>query len=97
MPQQTINATPSLVLGANPGRMSLTIKNKSAGGQIVYFSLANEKGLTVGTADYVLEVNEEKNFNHEQDGEDMRNPLAAIASAAGGIIYVTDTSVRRSG
>jgi hypothetical protein len=96
MPQQTINATPSLVMGNNPGRLSLTIKNKSAGGQVIYFWLSDEKGLTITDADYVLEVNEEKNFTHEQDGQDMRNPIAAISSAAGGIIYATDTSVRRS-
>lgn len=97
MPQQTIDTTPSLVLPQNPGRRSLTIKNKSVGGQIIYFWLSDEKGMTVGDADYTLDVNEEKNFTNNQDGEDMRNPVAAVASAAGGVIYVTDTSVRRSG
>jgi hypothetical protein len=95
MPQQTINATSSPVLARNPGRLSLTLKNKSAGGQVIYFSLTDEKGLTIADADYVLEVNEEKNFTYELDGEDMRNPVAAVASAAGGVLYATDTSTRR--
>jgi hypothetical protein len=96
MPQITVNDTPQLVLSRNPGRLSLTIKNKSAGGQVIYFGLADEKGLTIATADYVLEVNEEKNFTYNSDGEDIRNPMACIASAAGGTIYITDTSIRRS-
>jgi hypothetical protein len=96
MPSQTIGATPSDVLGRNPGRLSLTLKNKSTGGQILYGSLTDSKGLQITTADYVLEVNEEKNFTFDQDGDDMRNPVAFIASAAGATLYFTETTIRRS-
>jgi len=96
MPSQTIGATASDVLGRNPGRLSLTLKNKSTGGQVLYGSLTDAKGLQIATADYVLEVNEEKNFTFESDGEDMRNPVAFIASAAGATLYVAETTTRRS-
>jgi len=96
MPSLTIAATPTDVLGRNPGRLSLTLKNKSTGGQILYGCLSDSKGLQIATADYVLEVNEEKNFNFEQDGEDMRNPVSFIGSAAGGTLYVAETTTRRT-
>lgn len=91
----TIGTAPSKVSGRNPGRLSLTMRNESTGGQKIYFALRDEKGLTVNEADYVLGVNEEKNFTWDFDGDDMRNPVSAIASAAGASLYAAETSVRR--
>jgi hypothetical protein len=39
-------------------------------------------------------VNEEKNLSFDSDGDDMRNPVAAIASAAGGSLYAAETTTR---
>jgi hypothetical protein len=94
MPISTIDTTPSKVVNRNPGRLSLTLRNESTGGQIIYFWLNDSKGLTVAQADYVLGVNEEKNLSFDSDGDDMRNPVAAIASAAGGSLYAAETTTR---
>lgn len=95
MPTQVIGIAGVNVFSRNPGRLSLTMRNASTGGQIIYFALRDNKGLTIAEADYVLNVNEEKNFTWDTDGEDMRNPVAAISSAAGGALYAAETSVRR--
>jgi hypothetical protein len=95
MPSSTIDTTPSSVFLRNPGRLSLTLRNESGAGQKIYFWLNDAKGLTLAQADYVLVVGEEKNLTWDTDGEDMRNPIAAIADAAGAVLYATDTTIRR--
>lgn len=82
-------------MSRNPGRLSLTMRNNSLAGQIIYFALRDAKGLAIAEADYILNVNEEKNFIWELDGDDMRNPVSAIASAAGAVLYAAETTARR--
>lgn len=95
MGSTTIGTAAVAVFSRNPGRLSLTMRNESTGGQKIYFALTDVKGLTTATSDYVLAVGEEKNLTWDTDGEDMRNPVSAIASAAGAILYPAETSVRR--
>lgn len=95
MGSSTIGATASEVFSRNPGRLSLTMRNASTGGQVIYFSLRDAKGSSIANSDYVLSVNEEKNFTWDTDGEDMRNAVSAIASAAGAVLYAAETSIRR--
>ena len=80
------------VLNRNAGRKSVTLRNVSAGGQNIRFWLQDEKGLILINADYALMPNEEKTFMHYFDGNDMKNPIAAIADAAGGILLIGETS-----
>lgn len=95
MPSETIGVAAVKIFSRNPGRLSLTMRNESTGGQKLYFWLNDEKALTIAMADYVLGVGEEKNFIWELDGDDMRNPVACIASAAGGTLYKAETSIHR--
>lgn len=88
----TVGLTPVLILNRNSGRMSVTIRNVSTGGQNIRFWLQDEKGLTLGNADYALLPNEEKTFMNFFDGRDMKNPISAIADAAGGTLLVGETS-----
>ena len=92
---QTIGTTALPVYGRNSGRLSLTMRNESTGGQKLYFWLSDEKGLTATVADYVLGVGEEKNLTFDTDGDDIRNPIAAVASAAGATLYKAETSIHR--
>jgi hypothetical protein len=80
------------ILNRNAGRKSVTIRNVSTGGQNIRFWLQDEKGLTLTNADYALMPNEEKTFLQYFDGNDMKNPIAAIADAAGGSLLVGETS-----
>lgn len=80
------------VLPRNAGRKSVTIRNISTGGQTIYFVLQDSRGLSAASADYALTPNEEKTFLEFFDGQDMKNPIAAIASAVGGILLVGETN-----
>lgn len=92
MGQVAVGTTPVDMLPRNAGRKSVTIRNISTGGQVIYFSLQDSRGLAAASADYALTPNEEKTFLEFFDGQDMKNPIAAIASAAGGNILVGETN-----
>ncbi len=92
MGQVAVGTTAVNVLPRNVGRVSVTIRNISTGGQIIYFVLQDLRGLSIASADYALLPNEEKTFLEYFDGQDMKNPIAAIASAAGGVLLVGETN-----
>ena len=92
MGQVAVGVAAVQVLNRNAGRKSVTLRNVSAGGQNIRFWLQDEKGLILTNADYALLPNEEKTFLEYFDGKDMKNPIAAVADAAGGIILVGETS-----
>lgn len=88
----TVGVAGVLVVNRNAGRKSITLRNVSTGGQNIRFWLQDEKGLVLTNADYALMPNEEKTFLEYFDGHDMKNPIAAIADAAGGTLLVGETS-----
>lgn len=92
MGQVAVGLAAVQVVNRNAGRKSVTLRNVSVGGQNIRFWLQDEKGLTLGNSDYALMPNEEKTFMFYFDGQDMKNPIAAIADAAGGILLVGETS-----
>lgn len=92
MAQIVIGTAPVDIRPRNAGRKTITLRNISVAGQIIYFSLQNAQGLAANNADYALTVNEEKTFIEFFDGKDIKNPIAAIASAAGGLLLYGETN-----
>jgi hypothetical protein len=92
MPQLAIGTTPVNVLPRSSGRKTVTLRNVSTGGETIFFWLQDSRGLATTNADYALLVNEEKTFLEYFDGQDMKNPIAAIASGATGVILYGETS-----
>ncbi len=92
MAQIIIGVAPVDVRPRNAGRKTITMRNISAGGQIIYFWLQSAQGLVIGNADYALTPNEEKTFIEFFDGKDVKNAIAAIASAAAGTLLYGETN-----
>ena len=91
MAQIIIGVAPVDIRPRNAGRKTITLRNISTGGQIIYFWLQSAQGLAIANADYALAINEEKSFIEYFDGKDIKNPIAAIASAAGGLLLYGET------
>lgn len=94
MPSVVIGADSALVMNRNFGRMSMSVRNASVGGQIIYIDNVTPSGMTVENAGHPLAVGESLNFVLEFDGPDIRGPWSAIASAAGGVLYYKEYAQR---
>lgn len=87
MPSMVVGTAAVLVMNRNSGRKSMSVRNASAGGQVVYIDNVRPEGLTVGNAGHPLSVGESLNFLLEFDGPDIKDPWSGIASAAGAVLY----------
>lgn len=92
MPQVAVGTTPVNVVPRSAGRKTVTIRNVSTGGETIFFWLQDSRGLATTNADYALLVNEEKTFMEYFDGQDVKNPIAAVASGANGIVLYGETN-----
>lgn len=94
MPSVTIGTASALVMNRNSGRMSMSVRNTSAAGQIIYIDNVTPGGMTVENAGHPLSVGESLNFILEFDGPDIRGPWSAIASAGGATLYYKEYAER---
>lgn len=94
MPSVTIGAAPALVMNRNSRRMSMSVRNASLAGQVIYIDNVAPGGMTVENAGHPLSVGESLNFILEFDGPDIRGPWSAIASAAAGVLYYKEYAER---
>lgn len=97
MPSAVIGAASVLVMDRNSRRMSMSVRNASVGGQIIYIDNVTPGGMTIGNAGHPLAVGESLNFLIDFDGPDIRGPWSAIASAAGGVLYYKEYAQRNGG
>jgi len=74
--------------------MTISFRNNSASGQVVYFGKGLSEGIAIANAEYVLSVGESLNFILLFDGEDIKDDWWAIADAASALVYVGETSER---
>lgn len=92
----TIGTTPTDILGANIKRLNMSVNNQSPGTQIIYLENTRKSGLTADNSGYVLAPGQSLNFVHMFDGDDIRLPWSAVASAANAKLYVKEmTDYRR--
>ena len=95
MPSMTVGTAPVAVLNRNSMRMSMSVRNASVGGQVIYIDNVTPGGMTVENAGHPLSVGESLNFLLEFDGPDIKGPWSAIASAAGGTLYYKEYAERQ--
>ncbi len=95
MAQVSVGTAP--VVGANPSstRVGVTFFNNSTGGQSIHLSKNGASGLTITNSEYVLPQGTGLSFMFEFDGPDIRNEWGAVATAAGAVLVVGETSERR--
>jgi hypothetical protein len=92
MPQVIIGAAPGAIVGANAKRKTITIRNNSAAAQIVYVDTEAPAGLVAANCGYVLAAGEWLAFSTLLDGNDIKRPWSAIASAAGAVVVFKEMS-----
>jgi len=90
----TVGVAPVAVMNRNSMRMSMSVRNASAGGQIIYVDNVVPGGMTIENAGHPLSVGESLNFLVEFDGLDIKGPWSAIASAAGATLYYKEYAER---
>lgn len=95
MPSMTVGTAPVAVLNRNSMRMSMSVRNASVGGQVIYIDNVVPGGMTVANAGHPLSVGESLNFLLEFDGPDIKGPWSAIASAAGATLYFKEYAERQ--
>lgn len=95
MPSMTVGTAPVAVLNRNSMRMSMSVRNASVGGQVIYIDNVTEGGMTVENAGHPLSVGESLNFLLAFDGPDIKGPWSAVASAAGGTLYYKEYAERQ--
>lgn len=95
MPSMVVGTDPIEVLNRNSGRMSLSVRNASLAGQLVYIDNVIPGGMTIANAGHPLAVGESLNFLLLLDGADIRGPWSAVSDAAGAVLYYKEYSEHR--
>lgn len=90
----TVGTTPAQAAPRNAARKTISMTNRSTGGQVIYLAKGQPSGLAIANAEYVLAVGESLHFLLLFDGPDIQDEWGAIASAAGATLYIGETSER---
>ena len=92
MTLHTIGIAPVRLVGSNAGRRTLSLTNRSLAGQVIYISDTEPGGLVIANASFVLGVGDYLHFGKVDDGNDVKHPWSAIATAAGAVLYLGELS-----
>ena len=92
-----VGTTPTGILGANARRINVSFTNRSSATQVIFLENTTKTGLTEDNAGYVLTSGQSLNFVHAFDGDDIRLPWAAVASAGGAKLYYKEMTDYKKG
>lgn len=92
--QVTIATTPTLVIGRNSRRLSVTFFNASLLGEVISLTKNGVAGLAENNREYVLQPNQGIGFMLDFDGADIQGEWGAYADAATALLVVGECAIR---